>query len=115
EDLAGLLGLGHPEPASLGCFVWRPLAVVEIEEEDLVSQVGVAGDGAAATIFGVARMAAADDHLELAIRGAGSGWLQFRVRRLGGWLDQAGGSRSQRLAHQFASRDRERMHRRDLP
>ena len=40
------------------------LAAVEIEERDVVAKRGVAGDGAAASTFGVAGMSAGDDDLQ---------------------------------------------------
>ena len=68
EDLASLRRLGHADP------IPRPAgrdAVVEIEQDNFMSQIGIAGDGPAAAIFGVAGMAAGDDHLRLARR---AGW-----------------------------------------
>jgi hypothetical protein len=60
EDLARLSRLGDPHP------VLRLLgghAIVQVEEDDRMSQVGEAGDGASAAVFGVAGMPAGDDHL----------------------------------------------------
>ena len=79
QDLAGLLGLRHPR---LAFGPGRPFAPIQVEQDYLVPQVGVAGDRAAAAVLGIAGMAAGDDHLEPAlglvgcagILGAGRRW-----------------------------------------
>src|SRR5262249_52270858 len=41
-------------------------AVIEVEQHDLMTEVGVAGDGASAAVLRVARVAAGDNDLKLA-------------------------------------------------
>ena len=65
EDLARLAGLGDADAV---LRLPGRHAVVQVEQNDFVPQVGIAGDGAAAAVFGIAGMAAGDDHLPLAAR-----------------------------------------------
>ena len=55
QDFAGLLGLG--DAAGAFRLARRPLALVQVEEDDLVPEVRVAGDGASAAVLGIAGMA----------------------------------------------------------
>ena len=81
ENLAGVSGLGHPVPACVFGLVGRPLAVVQVKENDLVAQLGVTGHGPSAAVFGVAGVAAADDHFELAPCELGSSARLLDTRR----------------------------------
>jgi len=65
ENLAGFLGFRHAHGAGVVRWLVRPLAPVEVEQDDLVPQVSVAGDGATAAVFRVAGMTTGDHHLEL--------------------------------------------------
>jgi len=56
EDLARLLGFGDADGGG-----GLPSAVIEVEEGDVVPLRGEAGDGASATVFGVAGVAARDN------------------------------------------------------
>src|ERR1017187_5083292 len=67
ENLAGFLCFGHAHGTGvIGGFI-GPLAPVEIEQHDLVTQVAVAGHSPAAAVFGVARMPPGDNHFELGL------------------------------------------------
>ena len=105
EDLAGFPRLGHAASARFGRLVGRPLAIVQVEQDDLVAEVGIAGDGSSAAILGVARMAAADDDLELVLRGSGTVRPGFDLRRCERWHDQAGSPQNLGLTQQVPPGD----------
>jgi hypothetical protein len=66
QDLAGLLSFGGADGGA--AVQWRAtaeaFAAVQIEKNDIVAEVGVAGDGAGAAAFGVAWMAAGEDDFQ---------------------------------------------------
>jgi len=84
ENFAGFLGFGHAHGAGVMRRLVGPLALIQVEQDDLVPQVGVAGDGAAAAVFGVAGMPTGDDYLELGL----SCWRCFAGQRLSGGCRQ---------------------------
>ena len=89
--------------ARFGGRAGRPLASVQVKQNDLVPEVGVAGDGAAAAIFGIAGMAAGDNHLELTRRVLGlvrSRWVRCRRQRQS---DRAGAAQKTGLAQKCPS------------
>ncbi len=53
EDFTGLFRLGNPGRSRVAR---RPLAPVQVEQDDVVAEVRVPRDRAAATIFRIARM-----------------------------------------------------------
>ena len=70
-----------------------------------MAQVGIAGDRASTTIFGVARMAAADNHFELAFRRHGTLQPGSALKLGERGRNQARGSESHGLAQQVPSCD----------
>src|ERR1700693_53481 len=66
EDFAGSSGFAHTRVGgSRGRRLRTALfAPVQIQERHVMARIGVARDRAAASVFGVSRMAAGDDHFE---------------------------------------------------
>jgi hypothetical protein len=65
EDPAGFRCLINAATCLLGWAAGR-LAVVQIEESHVMTEVGIAGDGASTAVLGIAGMAAGDDDFEFA-------------------------------------------------
>jgi hypothetical protein len=71
QYFAGLSSFRDPYPAAQARIFFRTplLATIQVQQDDVMSQIRVARNRAAASILGIARMAAANYDLEL------SGWL----------------------------------------
>ena len=65
ENFAGFLGFGNADRTGVVTRFVRPIASVQVKQNNFVTQIGVTSDGAAATIFRIAGMPAGDDHFEL--------------------------------------------------
>ena len=63
QDLAGLGGLADSGKTRVAR---GPFAFVQVEQYDLVTKRGIAGNRASTAIFRITRVTAGDDHLELA-------------------------------------------------
>src|SRR6185437_5612341 len=68
EDVAGLSSLGNADGRG-----GLPRSIVQVEQRYVVALGGEQGDGAAASVFGVAGMAAGDNEFELAGSGFAGG------------------------------------------
>ena len=55
----------HRTALPLSVFSGTPFAAIEIKQDDLMPQIGIARNRAAATILGISRMTAANDDLKL--------------------------------------------------
>src|ERR1039458_2710693 len=80
ENLAGSPGFGLADGGGVVRRLVGPFALIQVKQDHFVAEVGVAGDGAAAAVFGVTGMPTGDDYLQLRL----CRWRGLTGQRLGG-------------------------------
>ena len=105
QDGAGFFGFGGTDARAVFEVVCaaEAFAAVQVEENDFVAQVGVAGSGAAAATLGIAGMSAGDDDFEFARRRGIGGGGREEICCRGQCGD--GGNKFCRLKDELAARE----------